>query len=88
MIKLSKEQLRTLGKAFKTVRVKANLTQAELAEELGYSSTQFISNVERGVCLPTTEYLQRLRTLGGGHAKGLRRIIIDTYDEALKELVL
>jgi len=40
------------AKYFKNKRVELNLTQAELAEELGFSSPQIVSNWERGICSP------------------------------------
>lgn len=44
----------------KEKRVQAQLSQADVAKELGYSSPQFISNWERGLVLPP---LQTMSTL-------------------------
>lgn len=38
-----------LGKFLRNERIKAGLTQGEIANKLGYSSPQFISNIERGL---------------------------------------
>ncbi len=39
------------------LREKAGLTQAELAHKIGYTSPQFISNIERGVSsLPPSKF--------------------------------
>ena len=40
------------GSYLKRMRKKRNVTQADLAKELGYGSSQFVSNWERGLCNP------------------------------------
>jgi transcriptional regulator with XRE-family HTH domain len=53
---------------WKNLREKAGLTQREVSDSLGYSTPQFISNVERGRCrfpiqkLPKIKRLYRLST--------------------------
>lgn len=48
----------------KFYREKANLTQAELAKILNYSSPQFVSNIERGISeLPIKKYKIASKTL-------------------------
>ena len=52
-----------LGQHLKASRERANLTQAEVSRRLGYSSPQFISNIERGISvtpLPTLAKMLRL----------------------------
>ena len=44
----------------KDKRVQANLTQSQVAEKLGYSSPQFISNWERGLASPPVFVLKDL----------------------------
>lgn len=49
----------------KELREKAGLTQADLADKLGYSSPQFISNIERGIArLPVSKFKTTARMLG------------------------
>lgn len=56
------------GNQWKTLREKAGLTQRDVSDALGYSTPQFISNVERGRCrfpvqkLPKIKKLYRLST--------------------------
>ena len=38
-----------IGEFIQEKRVKANLSQWDLAQTLGYSSPQFVSNIERGI---------------------------------------
>lgn len=53
-------------------RIQKNLTQSEVAEKLGYSSPQFVSNWERGLCNPPLEAIATL---------------IDMYDLPKREVV-
>lgn len=52
-----------LAEFLKEKRVKVSLTQMEVAEILGYSSPQFISNWERGLSSPPINTLKRLCSL-------------------------
>jgi transcriptional regulator with XRE-family HTH domain len=49
-----------LGLLLKEHREKVGITQQELADMLGYSSSQFISNFECGIYIPP---LKKLRTI-------------------------
>ncbi len=49
-----------LGKYLKQRRVDSNYSQVELADKLGFSSGQFVSNWERGVCAPPGDTLHKL----------------------------
>jgi len=49
----------------KNLRLKAGLTQAEVAKVLGYSNPQFVSNWERGISLPAVNSLATLAKLYG-----------------------
>ena len=49
-----------LGDYLKERRIQADLTQADVAQKLGYTSPQFISNFERGLCSPPLKNLKVL----------------------------
>lgn len=51
--KLRKE----FGVYLRVQRLKANVTQKEIAKACGFSSPQFISNIERGICPVPAEVL-------------------------------
>lgn len=51
---------RKLGVELQKARVEIGLTQIEVAKKLGYDSAQFISNFERGVCLPPKKTVKTL----------------------------
>ncbi|MDB5036696.1 MAG: hypothetical protein JWQ35_224 [Bacteriovoracaceae bacterium] len=52
-----------LGNYLKAKRRQANISQAEVSKALGYTSAQFISNFERGLCAPPLNKLRILITL-------------------------
>lgn len=74
-----------VGKFLRDRRVKAGLTQWDVANHLTYSTAQFISNWERGVSLPPTDSLPKLAML----LKVSGREIIDVmhnYQEQMLKL--
>lgn len=51
---------RELAEFLKTARTRAGLSQKEVASVLGYKSSQFVSNWERGLSSPPITTLRRL----------------------------
>ena len=51
---------KVLGSYLKDKRIDVGLTQSEVAHKLGYSTPQFISNFERGLCSPPLKNLKVL----------------------------
>ncbi len=51
------KDVKDLSKFLREAREKAGLTQMDVAERLGYSSAQFISNWERGLSSPPMKTL-------------------------------
>jgi transcriptional regulator with XRE-family HTH domain len=49
-----------LSTLLKTQREKVNVTQAELAKKLGFSTGQFVSNWERGISNPPTHTFKKI----------------------------
>jgi transcriptional regulator with XRE-family HTH domain len=45
-----KDSMELFSKYLKDMRIKKGVSQRELAELLGYTSGQFVSNYERGMC--------------------------------------
>lgn len=52
-----------IGEFFRDKRVDAGLTQSDVAQTLGLSTGQFVSNWERGVSAPPMDYLPQLMKL-------------------------
>jgi transcriptional regulator with XRE-family HTH domain len=71
-----------IGRFLRQHRVKAHLTQHDVAQHLSYTSPQFVSNWERGVSLPPLEVLPRLSSLYGIPPKDVIDAV-DKYQEAV-----
>ena len=56
---------RVNGSQWKSLRERAGLTQREVSGLLGYSTPQFISNVERGRCRFPVQKLPKIKKLYG-----------------------
>ena len=52
------QQQLALANFLKEKRIRAGLSQKEVAEKLGYSTAQFVSNWERGLSAPPVETLK------------------------------
>lgn len=57
------DQIEILAKFLKEKRVQSGLSQKDVAEKLGYSTSQFISNWERGISHPPLNTLRSLSQL-------------------------
>lgn len=57
---MENEQIGMLAKFLKEKRVNSGLSQKDVAEKLGYSTSQFISNWERGISHPPLATLRKL----------------------------
>lgn len=55
-----KEEWTDFGTWLRERRKLAGITQWEAAREFGYSTPQFISNYERGLCMPATTSLPKI----------------------------
>ena len=55
-----RERFQDVGNFLKIKREKAHFSQGLLAQTLGYSSPQYVSNWERGLCSPPFEMLPKI----------------------------
>lgn len=53
----------SLGIFLQQQRLKKGMSQGDVAKELGYSTNQFVSNWERGLCAPPLDSLAKLTML-------------------------
>lgn len=74
-----------LGKFLRTERVKAGLTQGEIAGKLGYSSPQFISNIERGLSVIPLKTLAVLVSEYRINHETMIRTLMDSQRQILKK---
>lgn len=72
-----------LASYLKQIRRDSGLSQKEVATTLGYKSSQFVSNWERGLSSPP---LGTLRKLAGLYRVGEEDLFIRIRDIALREL--
>ncbi len=52
-----------IAKYLKSCRIKAGVSQGQIAKSLGYSSAQFVSNWERGKSMPPLNAVPKLAKL-------------------------
>lgn len=77
-------RLKIVGRFLKAARQKAGLTQQEVARCLSYSSSQFVSNWERGASLPPLDTMPRLAELFKVSPRSFLEILHRYQDELLK----
>lgn len=56
-MKLGQREITLIGEYLHDCRKAAGYTQNEVAEHLGYKTNQYVSNIERGICEPSEEFL-------------------------------
>ena len=54
-----------IGTYLQNLRKEAGLSQGDAAAALNYSSNQFISNIERGVCTPSPQIIHKILEVYG-----------------------
>ena len=80
-----KELFEVLGDFLQSKRVKAGLSQGDVATKLGYSSPQFISNFERGLCAPPLNKLKLLVSLYDLNSEELIRLMLKEEEKNLRK---
>jgi transcriptional regulator with XRE-family HTH domain len=79
-----KETYLELGTLIRNYRQNKEMTQLELAQKLGYDSTQFISLFERGYSKVPHNILGKLIVILGIPEKNVLEILIKDYEVNLK----
>ena len=74
-----------LGQVLRGVREKSKLTQAQVSNKLGYTSPQFISNIERGISVVPLKTLSRMVNLYKMKPDSVVRIILDSQRKLLRQ---
>lgn len=77
-----------LGTYLKDVREQAELTQADVSQKLGYTSPQFISNIERGISVVPLKTLARMVGLYKISAESVVKIILESQRKLLREKLM
>lgn len=80
---MGKELAVALGALIRERRLKNRMTQLELAHRLGYSSTQFVSNVECGKAGVPQHLIGQLVIILGIPEKKIKAAIVTEFAEQL-----
>lgn len=64
-------------------RQRANLSQKDVSDKLGYNTPQFISNWERGLSQPPVNSLKKLADLYGMSAEELFEAVLNSTIETI-----
>jgi transcriptional regulator with XRE-family HTH domain len=77
-----------LGQFLKETREDANFTQADVSQKLGYTSPQFISNIERGISVAPLKTLARMVQLYKASPESVVKIILESQRKLLREKLM
>ncbi len=66
------------------LRVKAGLTQADVSKKLGLATPQYISNIERGVCLLSPHQMKKVAKI----YKVKPMILVDHWISIKREMLI
>lgn len=67
----------TINKFLTSARVARSMTQASVAKKLGYLTAQYVSNWERGYCLPPKAKLREISKIFAIKYDTLVRLYVD-----------
>ncbi|MEQ1875682.1 MAG: helix-turn-helix transcriptional regulator [Bdellovibrionia bacterium] len=88
---MKKEKSRTkhdnLGTFLQEARTRSNLSQWDVAKKLGYTSPQFISNLERGISSPPLKVLKVLVDMYGISSKELLDVITIEQERVMETCI-
>lgn len=85
-LKIPRHYVRT-GETLQYLRTLSDLTQKQVADRLGYSSAQFISNFERGIAVPPLKKLKVLVRMYGADRDQLVELILDDERDRIRKLL-
>lgn len=74
-----------LGVYLKQKRQETRITQKEVAKKLGYTSPQFVSNFERGLCAPPLKNLKSLVKLYRIQPEEIIDLIVKEQEDILRK---
>lgn len=77
-----------VGKLFKNYRLDADLSQGFVSEQLGYSSPQFLSNFERGLCMLPLPKLKKALDIYDKNGNEVVDLMLELQESYLKKTFL
>lgn len=78
------KQIIALSEFLKEKRTQASLSQKDVADKLGYSSAQFISNWERGLSSPPMHTLKKLADMYNVNIDEMFDVILESTLEQVR----
>ena len=76
------------GEYLQKGREKAGLTQKQVADDLDYSTAQFISNFERGIAIPPLRKLKAILEMYSLSSETAISLILELEKKRLAEILL
>lgn len=86
-MKLSSPKFTHLAQLLRETREYRGFSQSEVAKRLGYSSPQFVSNMERGLCAPPLKAMKELVEMYKMKQDELIQAVVADHELYLKESV-
>lgn len=83
-MKMDKKLEIELGKLFRAERMKVGLSQGKVCRALGYTTPQYLSNFERGLCSMPLEKLKRMIDMYKMDGDQVVNLIIDLQEKFLR----
>lgn len=77
-----------LGDFLRETREASKFTQADVSQRLGYTSPQFISNIERGISVIPLKTLARMVQLYKINPETVVKIILESQRKLLREKLM
>lgn len=77
-----------IGLYLKKQRTMLGLSQKEVAKRIGLQSSQFISNIERGICATPLEVLRKFLDIYKQDGKIIVDLMTRSYAHNLKRILL
>jgi transcriptional regulator with XRE-family HTH domain len=78
----------SINERIRTRRLEMGLTQLEISKKIGLESPQYISNIERGLCAPSVEVLQKLVHILKIDAHEIVDMMVNSYRQKLESKFL
>lgn len=73
-----------IGLIIRKARLKKELTQKDLSLALGYTNSQYYSNLERGITTMSAENLGKICAILEIPAKPIQKLLVDEYTKELE----
>lgn len=82
---MARPRVKGISQFFREKRTLAGMTQFEAASNLGHSTAQYISNLERGLCEPSLDMALKLCEMYDVAKKELYDLMLEVYEDELKK---